>query len=147
MALIIGVYPAGTMSSNSCSSEEAVSPELCPNVRGHIGEGEVVGDVNSDSESRCRSRSPRERQERESKTLRPKRSDPGTPVVESEPNATKDEQSEIRIPETECFPNTPSIEEHKAHSITHYPFKAWCSSQSATRERQFGASTLRSRFE
>ena len=56
----------------------------------------------------------------------PKGSDPAAPVVNLEPNATKDVESEIVIPEIESIPNMPSIEEYKLHNTTHYPFKAWC---------------------
>lgn len=93
------------MSYDNRSSSDAVSPMICPNIRGRIGKGEVVWETNSGSESRRRSRSSRER--RESRNLRPKGSDPVALATE----ATKDDESEIAIPETERIPNTPSMEE------------------------------------
>ena len=103
------------MSCNNSSATEAVSPPAI-NPLGRIGEGEVTGD-NSDSDSRRRSRSPRQA----GRNLRPKGSDDAAPEKEN-----KDEESEIVIPETKRIPNTPSIADYMKHQITHYPFQALC---------------------
>ena len=104
------------MSCSSSSSEEAVSPPVVNPLR-RIGEGEVTGDTNSDSDSRRRSRSPRQ----DSRNLRPKGSDDAAPEQKNE-----DEESEIVIPEAKRIPNTPSIAEYMKHQVTHYPFQDWC---------------------
>ena len=107
------------MSCSSSSSEEAVSPPVVNPLR-RIGEGEVTGDTNSDSDSRRRSRSPRNEA---SRNLRPKGSDDAAPEESKE---NRDEESEIVIPEAKRIPNTPSIAEWKQHQVTHYPFQEWC---------------------
>ena len=100
------------MSCNSNESEEAVSPIICPNESGRIRErGESRG-INSDSD------------------LRPKGSNQKEPdgqqELEEEPSREKkeSEESEIVIPESNKFPNTPSLEDYTKHQITHYPFQA-----------------------
>ena len=103
------------MSCDNRSATEAVSPPDINPLR-RIGEGEVTGDSNSDSDSRRRSRSPRD-----GRNLRPKGSDDAAPEKEKE-----DEESEIVIPEAKRIPNTPSIADYMKHQITHYPFQAWC---------------------
>ena len=102
------------MSCNSNESEEAVSPIICPNESGRIRErGESRG-INSDSD------------------LRPKGSNQNAPEGEQEIEGEtsieekESEESEIVIPESNKFPNTPSIEEYTKHQVTHYPFQAWC---------------------
>ena len=75
------------MSCSSSSPEEAVSPPVVNPLR-RIGEGEVQGDTNSDSDSRRRSRSPRQ----DSRNLRPKGSDDAAPEESKE---NRDEESEI----------------------------------------------------
>ena len=104
------------MSRDSRGPTEAVSPPTINPLR-RIGEREVTGDTNSDSDSRRRSRSPRQ----ESRNLRPKGSDDAAPEQKNE-----DEESEIVIPEAKRIPNTPSIAEYLKHQVTHYPFQDWC---------------------
>ena len=105
------------MSCDNRNHKEAVSPPVVNPLR-RIGEGEVTGDTNSDSDSRRRSRSPRNEA---SRNLRPKGSDDAAPEKEKE-----DEESEIVIPEAKRIPNTPSIAEYMKHQVTHYPFQDWC---------------------
>ena len=78
------------MSCSSGGSDEAVSPPVVNPLR-RIGEGEVTGDTNSDSDSRRRSRSPRNEA---SRNLRPKGSDDAAPERKN-----VDDESEIVIPE------------------------------------------------
>ena len=97
------------MSCDNRSPTEAVSPPTI-NPLGRIGEGEVTGDTNSDSDSRRRSRSPRPN----GRNLRPKGSDDAAPEQKG-----MDEESEIVIPEAKRIPNTPSIAEYLKHQVTH----------------------------
>ena len=80
------------MSCSNCSSEEAISPTICPIEGGRIGEGEDRRDTNSESDSRRRSRSPRNRSGTSSQDSRPKGSEPTAPV------SNEDEETEIVIP-------------------------------------------------
>ena len=110
------------MSCQSSDSEEAISPTLCPNMRGRIGEAEVQGDTNSDSDSRRK-----EPQSENGRNLRPKGSDYAASANDpKKPKGKDDDESEIVIPETERIPNTPSIADYIKHQITHYPYKDWC---------------------
>ena len=104
------------MNCDNRSSGTAISPTICPNEGGRIGEGEVRRDTNSESDSRHRSRSPRDG----SRNSRPKGLEP------TAPEQTKDEETEIVIPENGRIPKTPSLEEYTKHQITHYPFQEWC---------------------
>ena len=78
--------------------------------------GACARDTNSESDSRRRSRSPREG----SRSSRPKGLEP------TAPEQPKDEETEIVIPENGRIPKTPSLAEYNSHQITHYPFKEWC---------------------
>ena len=80
---------------------------ICPMERGRIGEGEEIREHNTDSESRRRGRSPRNK----SSSSRPKGSTDAAPVVEQDKTTTEDEESEIVIPEIKQVPNTPSVDE------------------------------------
>ena len=106
------------MSRGNRDFEEAIRPTICPVQGGRIGEGEDRRDTNSDSDSRRRSRSPRDG----SRNSRPQGLEPTAP----ESNQTKDEETEIDIPESGSVPKTPSLEEYNKHQVTHYPFKDWC---------------------
>ena len=107
------------MSCNSCSPEEAIRPAICPLEGGRIGEGEDRRDTNSESESRRRSRSPRNPRN-SSQSSRPRGSEL------TAPENTKDDETEIDIPESRSVPKTPSLEEYTKHQVTHYPFREWC---------------------
>ena len=108
------------MSCSNCNSEEAISPAICPVASGRIGEGEDRRDTNSESDSRRRSRSPRNSSGTSSQGSRPKGSKPTAPV------SNEDDETEIVIPESGRVPKTPSLEEYTKHQITHHPFKEWC---------------------
>ena len=84
---------------------------------------EVTGDTNSDSDSRRRSRSPRNDT---SRNLRPKGSDDAAPAKKEDQKQSEDEESEIVIPEAKRIPNTPRIAEYMKHQVMHYPFQDWC---------------------
>ena len=101
------------MSSDNRSSEEAISPTICPVGSGRIGEGEDRRDTNSESDSRRRDKS---------QNSRPKGSNLAAPDDKSQ----KDDETEIDIPESGSVPKTPSLEEYTKHQVTHYPFKEWC---------------------
>ena len=98
------------MSHNNCDSSSAVSPTICPNVRGRIGEGKEDRDTNFGSNSRPKGLDSEQNEDQ----------------TENKEEENKEEEAEIEIPESGRIPNTLGVEEHLKHQIMHYTFKEWC---------------------
>ena len=91
------------MSCQRNKSENAVSPIICPNEDGRIREREESKGINSDSDLR-----PKGSNQEEPEGSDQDQEIEGNSKIEQE----ESEESETVIPESNKFPNTPSLEDY-----------------------------------